>query len=431
MPRPTITPKKMGASGGGQSENPILSWLKKRKERRSQAEEEASRLITNKTAENENAMIDQLSSIDFLHSRLPKNVLEAKSDPKQLCGDLEYAAQAIIYTLRKNPQTIKMNICALDQKMLTLVLLFKQAVEQGDVRAAYAAKGALVRAVKDIRSRIPQHQPEMAQFVQVNAQYLDQWITLVALSQVVDRTKQNVEAQRSLQQETQNKIDKDIGELEKQIRENDDFAIAFHNLTDGALGQDRTKWDETERKVHRLMVERHMDKAILELNRLLVQQQELDLKTKEAQVDVLHSKVASLPIITDPDLQNKFQESIDELFKQLAESDAQIDETLKTMDDIEGRIQQISRAPGSQRAQEVAAEEAEKALQEIKARQEVQSGKNADRAKEMREKMGVLTDKELAERLEERKKQIELEEQCTVKAIQEQMQDDDREMLVN
>lgn len=430
MPRPTITPKKMGAPGGSQSENPVLNWLRKRKERRSQAEEEASRLITNKIAENENTMIDKLSSIDFFHSRLPKNVLEAKSDSNQSCGDLEYAAQGIIYTLRKNPQTIKMNICALDQKMLTLVLLFKQAVEQGDVQAAYAAKGALVRAVKDIRSRIPQHQPQLAaQFVQVNAQYLDQWITLVALSQVVDRTEQNVKAQRGLLQKAQDKNKEDIEELEKQIHENPDFTIAFKKLTDGTLSQDRTRWDETEWKVHRLMVERRMDQANLELNRLLEEQQDLDLKTKKAQVDVLYSKVASLPIVTDPDLPNKFQEGIDELFKQLAESDAQIDEILKTMDDIEGRIQQISRAPGSLRAQEVAAEQAEKALQEIKAQQNVQSGKNADRAKKMMEEMGILTEEQLAER----KEQLEREEQHAVKAMQkqEQMQDDDREMLVN
>lgn len=430
MPRPTITPKNMGVSGGSQSRTPFLNWLGNRKERRCQAEEEASRLITNKIAENENVMIDKLSAIDFFHSKLPKDMLETKSRPEQPCGDLEYAAQGIIHMLRKNPQTIKMDIRKFDQKMLTLVLLFKQTVEQGDVRAAYAAKGALVRAVVDIRSRIPQNQPELVtQFVEVNTQYLDQWITLVTLAQVADRTKQNLEVQRGHLKKAQDKNNEDIEALEKRIREDNEFTIAFNKLMDSTLSQDRSKWDETEREVHHLMVERRMDKANLELNSLLVQQQELDLRTKVAQVEVLYSKVASLPIVTDPDLMNKFQESIDELFKQLAESDAQIDETLKTMDDIEGRIQQISRAPGSLRAQEVAAEEAEKTLQEIKVRQNVQSGEEANRAKKMREEMGILTEAQLAEQ----KKQADLEQQRAVETMREQMQDNDqdREMLTN
>lgn len=428
MPRPNLSAKRTGAPNAGQSRNPFANWLENRKERRRQAEDEASRLITNKIAENENIIIDKLNSIDFFHSRLPKEVLEAKARPEQRYGDLEYAAQGIIHMLRKNPQTIKMDIRKFDQKLMTLVLLFKQTVEQGDVRAAYAAKGAIVRSVADIRSRIPQDQPELAGlFVEANTKYLDQWITLVTLAQVADRTKQNVDVQRDRLDKAQTRNNEEIDALHKRIREDDKFLMAFNSLTDRSMSKDRSQWDEIEREVHRMMVERRMDKANLELNSLLLQQQELDLSTKEAQVEMLYSKVAALPIVTDPDLMNKFQESIDDLFRQLAESDAQIDETLKTMDDIEGRIQQLSRAPGSLRAQEVAAEEAEKALQEITERQRDQSGQSAVRAKKMREEMGILSE----EQLEELKRQAELEEQRAAELLREQMVEQEQEMLIN
>ncbi len=430
MPRPTLTTKNAGITSVGRSANPFTNWLENRKERRRQAEDEASRLITNKIAENENIIIDKLNSIDFLHSRLPQSVLEAKARPEQPYGDLEYAAQGIVHMLRKNPQTIKMDIRKFDQKLLTLVLLFKQTVEQGDVRASYAAKGAVVRAVADIRSRIPQEQPELSrQFVEANANYLDQWITLVTLAQVADRTKQNVDSQRSRLEKAQEKNNEDIQALKTRIQSDDKFFLAFQELTERGNSQDRSKWTETERELHRMMVEHRMEKANLEMNSILLQQQEMDLSTKQMQVEMLYSKVAALPIVTDPDLMNKYQESIDELFHQLAESDAQMDETLKSMDDIEGRIQQLNRAPGSLRAQEVAAEEAEELLKEITKLQDTEAGKNALRAKKMREQMGILTEEQLAEQ----KRQAELEMQRAAEIMREQMmeQEQEQELLVN
>lgn len=430
MPRPNLSTRGASASTASKSANPFSNWLAKRNQRRMEAEEEAARMITNSIAKNQNAIVDQLSSIDFLHSKLPKAVLEAKANPNQKYCDLEYAAQAIIHTLMRDPQVIKMDIRKFDQKLLTLVLLFKQAVEQGDVRAAYAAKGAVVRAVADIRSRIPQNQPELAkQFVEANTKYLEQWITLVMLAQVADRTKQNMETQRDRYMQAE-KSDKEKNfVLKKQIMEDAAFSVAFNELMNHELTHDRTKWTQDQREVHRLMVERRMGKVNLELNTILLQQQELDLSTKEAQVEVLFSNVASLPIVTDPNLMNKFQESVDNLFEQLAKTDAEIDESLKAMDDIEGRLQQLNSAPGALRAQEVAAEEAEKALEELKRLEQDQSGKMAAKARKMREEMGLHTEEQLAEM----KKQAELEQQRAVEQLREQLQEQEMEseLLVN
>lgn len=424
MPRPDLSARRTGASPATKSSNPLTNWLATRKERRRQAEEEASRLITNKIAENESIIIDKLNSIDFLHSKLPKAVLESKSRPEQRYGDLEHAAQGMIHMLLKNPQTIKMDIRKFDQKLLTLVLLYKQAIEQGDVRAAYAAKGALVRGISDIRSRIPQNQPELAmQFVEANAHYMDQWITLVGLAQVADRTKQNVESQRARHNEAMDKHQAENVELRKRLQDDPDYTEAFHHIYHHDSPEERSKWTDVQREVHRMMIERRMKGVNLELNNLLLQQQELDLSAKEAQVEVLYSKVAALPIVCDPDLMNKFQESIDEIFRQLANSDAEIDETLKAMDDIEGRIQQLNNAPGANRAREVAAEEAESAVEEIKKMQDSLSGKNTARAREMRENLGIFSDEQLAQM----RKEIDAQQQRAVEEMHHSVHEDDQQ----
>lgn len=416
MPRPGSNMAR-GGSAAKTSANPFANWLAARKERQSQAEEQASRMITNRIAENESIIIDQLNSIDFLHSRLPAEVLNHKSKENRPCGDLEYAARGIVHILLKNPQTIKMDIRKIDQKLLTLVLLYKQAIEQGDERAAYAAKGALIRGFNDIRTRIPQNQPELAkQFVESNAEYLDRWITLVNLAQVADRTKQNVDKQREKYAQAQ-AHDKELNEeLRHDLKNNSEFAIAVNYILEHDAQAEREKWSPVQRDVHRRMVERRMKGVNLELDAILLYQKEMDLSKREAQVDMLYSSVASLEIVSDPNLMNKFKDSVDKLFLQMAASDAEIDESLKLMDDIEGRIKQLMVDNGNTRLMEVAAEEADKWIKEEKLRQQERSGENEVRAREIRERLGILSD----EQLEQRRREVEEQEQRLMEQLQQQ-----------
>ena len=439
MPRPNLNARRPGAPGAAKSRNPFVNWMDSRKERRTQIEEEASRLITNKIAQNENIMIDKLNSIDFFNSRLPQKVLENKSDPEQSCGDLEYTAHYIVHMLRKDPQVIKMDIRKFDQKLLTLILLFKQAVEQGDVEAAYAAKGAIMRAVADIRSRIPQEQPELSKlFVEANTEYLDQWITLVLHAQVADRTKENVDELRERLEAAQANHETKIENLKKKILGDDKVLEAINTMKEREHTLDRATWTKEEREVHGLLVERQMDKVTLDLHSQLLQQQEDYLKTTKGKIEVLYAQAIRLPITTDPNLLNKFQESVDNLVKYMAETDAEIDSALKTMDDIEGRLQQLNRAPGALRVQEVVAEEAERALEEIKERQKIESGERALKAKELREKLGLLTDEELAlerqraeQKLRERAEELEREREQQREQEQETIEEEEQEVVYN
>lgn len=428
MPRPIIS--KAGASSANQSSNPFTNWLNKRKERRLQAEDEASRLITNKIAENESIMVDKLNSIDFFHSRLPKEILEAKSDPEQPYGDLELATQMIIQKLTRNPQIIKMDIRKFDQKLLTLVLLFKQTVEQGDTRAAYAAKCGLLRAVNDIRSRIPQNQPELAkQFVEVNTDYLDQWITLITLAQVADRTKQNVDNQRKRHDESLARYNEENAQWLKRIQADSEDNKTLKQLMERTGDKDRSKWSEEERKMHRDFVERRLERVNMDLNGVRLQQLELDLSSQVNKVEIFYTKVATVPVVTDPDLMNKYREGIEKLFEEMSKSDVELDEMLKSMDDIEGRLQQLNNAPGSLRAREVAAEEAEKLVEDLKKMQSIKSGQSMQGARKIRESLGIYSEEEL----EVLKKQAELEQQRALEMSMELLreQEEEREMLAN
>ena len=430
MPRPEFStrPGRTSKSKG------ISGWIQGRKERKKALAEQTAKIITDDTAKNETAIIDTLSSIDFIHSRLPEEVLEAKSNPNRPCGDLEYASKAICRMLLKNPQTLSLDLRKLDEKLLTISMLFKQSIEQGDKRAAFAAKAALVRGINDIRTRIPANSPELFnQFIEANAKYLDSWITLVGLAQVADRVEQNAEEQKALLISKEEKHKKALEQLKSIIQEDSVKAEIFADIVNHDTPEERAKWTQEQRDMHKLLIEKRMDGVHLQLDSLLLQQKETDLASKESQIETLYSKVASQEIVADPNLMNKFREEVDKMFEELAASDAEIDETLRLMDDIEGRIAQMDKAPGAVRAQEVAAEEAKAAIEEIKRMQDIEIGNQAKRAAEKLKRLGILSkeDEAILKRQAEEAQQKAMEEMLNAAFDSSEEGQGEREELYN
>ncbi len=393
MPRPEINRSRSGAP---KSKNPFAAWAAKRREAKQAAAEEAAQKITNDTAKNEAAFVETLASIDFLHSKLPKEALEAKVDPNRPCGDLEYCARAMQQMLIKNPQTLSVDLRPIDEKLMNLVILFKQAVEQGDEKAAFAAKAGLVQGFTKIRNRIPENQPELFKlFVETNVKYLDSWITLVNLAETADRMKQNFDREKALYDEELAKEAAATDALYELLKTDAEYNAAFNKMNRYDAPEDRRLWTPKQREVHVDMVERRMNKGRLNLKKTIVTQSEQDLTSKLNQVEVLYTKVAKIPIVEDPNLINKYREQIDQLFGEMAKSDAEIDESLKIMDEIEGRIEQLNNAPGAVRAREVAMEEAERAVEDINEMLKKRAGVlDAQKSKGLRE-IGILSEEEL------------------------------------
>ena len=427
MPRPDYSKAK---NGGTSSKNPFAAWLAHRKEAKAQAAEQAAKAITNDTAKNEAAIVDKLASIDFLHSRLPKEVLEAKSDPNRPYGDLEYASRAIQKILIKNPQTLTADIRSIDEKLLTLAILFKQAVEQGDEKAAFAAKAGLLRGLTNIRNKIPENQPELFKiFVETNTKYLDSWVTLVNLSQVSDRMRQNVEREREMYADEKEKNDASTDALYELLKNDPETNKAYQEILENDTVENRVRWNDKQREVHIMMVERRMAKARLNLKNFMLVKGEEELSAKNNEVEVLYAKVAKMPIVTDPNLMNKYKEQIDKLFEELAASDVEIDESLQLLDEIDGRIEQLDNAPGAVRAREVASIEAEKTLEDIKDLQLKRAGVLNSKAKAGLKELGLYSDEELAQLKKELDEQEAREAEKLIEVIE--VSEDEGEYVQN
>lgn len=419
MPRPEFSarPGRTVKKGG------ISGWLQGRKEHKEALAEKAAKMVSDDTAKNETTIINTLSSIDFINSKLPDNVLNKKSNPKRGCGDLEYASKYICKRL-SNPQILAVDMRRLDEKLIAIANLFAEAVKNGDARAACAAKVAMLRGVDDIRTKVPSNNPELFnQFIEANANYLDGWITLIEYAQKADEIESNVKDHEKDLKEFEEQREKKINELKEELQENDAIAEAFAGIVSHDSPEERAKWTKEQRDVHKRMVDRRMAEVRLQLNRLMLQQEQQTLSETISKMELLNAKLISLPIAEDPNLMNKFREQVDQLFDEIAASDAELDESLRLMDDIEGRIAQMDSAPGAVRAREVAAEEGQKALEEIKKMQDVNTGEQARRVEESRRSLGILSKEAEAEL----RRQAEANEQRLMAEMQDKAFDTNEE----
>lgn len=385
MPRPTHS--KTGGSTSKFS-NPFSNWRARREAKQMQAQEAAAKAITDDTANNEQLIVDTLRGIDFLHSKVDTK----KSDENQRCGDLEYAARAMAQHILKNPQTIQVDLRPIDAKLLALVNAFKDAVECGYPRAAAAAKAALVRGIFEIRAKVPQSDTKLfEQYVWVNAEYLESWRNLVAMCREADATKENVDAEEETLSKREAEKEETKAKLLTDITDNGPRAAAFQNAVSHDTPEERAKWTKEERDVFTELVDQRMLDVRLGFNRALLVQEKMALSTLNSQIGTLKDYLSNMRIVSDPNLLNKFKDEVDNAVRYLADLDAKFAETATVMEEIEGRIQQLDNAPGALRAKEIATEQAQHVLDEIKEQQE---RKLKSSGESIAHKLGVRTPEE-------------------------------------
>lgn len=426
MPRPSQSNNGL-SSKVGESKNPIANWLASFEARRREARNEAAKLITNEAAKNQNMICDKLLAINFDKSALPKEILEQRSLPDQKLCDLEVAAISLANDLRSDTQVMKVDIRKFDQKLLTLVLMFKEAVEQGDPRAAYAAKGAIHRAINEIRGRIPQVDTSLFKaFVETNTNYLEDWVNLVSMAQVADRKKRNlIEKRRSHEKRVQDQQDS-VVELRNTIMKDKGYSKAYLSFKDGTLPKEKSKWNPDQRKVHKFLIEARMNDVVVDLSGYRLQQLETQQAIEEGKIEMLKDSLLEIEVVDDPNRMEKFLDSVERMSKKMAVADQEIKQNLEVLDKIDGIIRGLDNAEGAVKAQEEAIMQAGVMLERVdELQRSLNPNPNTDGGSGgqlIREKLGVYTDEELAAQFEEQAQQQEQTEEEQQEQTQEQTQ---------
>ncbi len=393
MPKPS---HQSGRPMGGKTQKKSVfgDFFRNREERRRQREEEAAKAITNNRAENENMIIDTLAGINFVSCKLPKDILEHKSNPEQKWCDLELACRALQSTLRKSPY-FSVDTKPIDAKLLQFAEEFSNAVTNGNVKAAYAAKNALLTGVEKIRNRIPHIQEDLVPgFIESGVKYLDTWMGLIDNSRIVDELKRNIENEKRKNQQDKQLLEDAKKEMKSEINADPVLLEAYAAIIDQSADENAANWTDDEKKVRKMLTDMRFRTVEHDLTFRLTEGQENRLQKHESMVSALDAKVGILPIAEDPNNFNKYQEEIEDIFNDLAMIDTEVDEYITMIEDIEGRMESLDNAPGAIHARNMVAEQAEKFLDELKKQQEKEVSGTGVKTQELLRRMGLRSEEE-------------------------------------
>lgn len=376
--------------------NPLKEWREKRKAEQKALEEQAVQKITNKIEDNALKLIDELNAVDFIHSDLPeyvKNDRQKEETAPHICN-LEWDARSLVQLIRNDRQSINMDIRAIDERLMTLVLMFKQFVAHGDVMAARMAMQALQVGIHDIRCKLPVHQPKQAAtFVKVHAEYLDKWITLVGFSQKYDRTGDSLSTEKAAAQDAADQKEQQLTSIEKRLQEDRAFLVAFQEIQ---TLTDRSKWTALHRETHMLLVAAKMEDFNIDLHNRRTVSLEKDLSILRHQMDSLRTCLSKKPDFSDPDLMNQYNDAMTQFLKELSESEQRMEEAINMVDKLNGALKQLDESMGHKLAMQASQDSAKNILEQIAEKQKNQVGMTEEEFAARMKALGLKTKEQLA-----------------------------------
>ena len=345
----------------------IQNWFSKRNTGNDKRSGQAEKTVEEINEEGELRIQFTLAGIDFIHSRLPKEILEHRTNPEQSCGDLELAAVALAQRLRNNPVTIHADIRAIDQKIYTLAELYKYAVERGYVNTAYAAKAGLARGIQDIRCRISAIQPElMEQFVDLNARYLDLWSTLVGYAQEADLREANLEEAETVYKNRQDEYKENTRQMYTSVKGNYEACEAFQYFQNASDLENRDKWTDTRKQWYETLLNQHYQCLKLQIDETFVNDNKLQYQNSRNRVDNLSAKLCALAIPENHEQMSEFNAAIDDVDDWVKAETREFQELREIPQSVDGLLKEMSAVMGQKEALEAVVAQAHRTPEDMR-----------------------------------------------------------------
>lgn len=311
-------------------------------------------------------LIEQLTALDFSKSKLPREILEDWHPGTCFC-ELEFTAKIeLVKKLSHCRQVPPVNIQSIDEKLLRLIMKFDICVRAGDVVSALMTSEALVRGIVDIRCNFPQNSaisPE--QFVQINADYLEQWFNLIQWAEIYDRQSKNLAQQRMENQMEIDRLNNSIDNIGNRIETDPDFGESFFHILNHDSPADRANWSQAQREVHLMLVEHRLNKFTLDLSNVNLASLEQDQLSVKHKIDTLRMQLAAVPIVTDPELLKKYHDSMDKFISDMAASDTFTEQTLSQANQYQGVLDRLDQKNSAVRQNTAAAEGARTTMEQL------------------------------------------------------------------
>lgn len=335
---------------------------------------QAAQMATDQFDQNTRKLIDLLSSVDFSRSRLPREILNDRQLGKRMCR-MEYSIQIqLVGKLEHSRLRLQANTRPLDERLINLALRFARYVRTGETTSATMAHEALIRGIRDIRCNFPQDPaipPE--KYVQINVEYLNQWINLLQWAEIYDSQAKSLAAQRQAHMQEVTQLEDSINKIATRIDTEPEFGDAFFHILDHDSPKDRSNWTPAQMELHLMLVDHRFKQFTLQMSNVSLTTLEQDQLAVKLKIDTLAQKLAAVPIVTDPDLLNKYRESMDNYIRDQAASDALLAEVLQYTDEMEDTLKHLEETSAANRQHSAAVEGARITTEKILMRDKIES----------------------------------------------------------
>lgn len=335
--------------------------------------------ITGQFIDDTITLIARLDALDFSRSRLPREILEDWHPGTAFCKLAFSTKIRLAKALSRSRQAPSVSIRSLDERLLNLIMRLDGYIRAGDVVSTIMTHEALVRGIMDIRCNFPQNSAISAeQFVQINTEYLGQWINLIQWAEIYDRQSKNLAQQRMENQMELDRLNESIDNIGNRIETDPEFGDTFFHIREHDTPADRANWTQTQREVHLMLVEHRLNQFTLNLSNTNLASLEQDQLSVKHKIDTLRMQLASVPIVTDPELLSKYRESMNNFIRDMAASDTFTEETLRQANEFQGALDQLDQTSSATRQNTAAAEGARTTMEQLNRLSQARSSRLPD-----------------------------------------------------
>ncbi len=283
-------PKIRLTVGNTQLHNPVKQWLVGRRAKREAEERQRRQEQENALRRREAELRSILESIDFDSSPLPAGALAE--------GGFERTAHDLVQKIGQNAPPLEVDLLPIDEKLTILAYRYRDAIRDGNLNAARAAKAALARGILEIRNRVPAGEPErLEQFVDLNTQYLDEWITLVDYATATDQVERNAQAIKEAHNSLKQQYDEEGQALREEIESDPEKRRIYDAMRKGELNDPSEMTDPERSLFQRVSSQRERETAI-EMKAAMCQEVEDQALRYKKELDILANHLSELPLLT-------------------------------------------------------------------------------------------------------------------------------------
>lgn len=404
------------AQSSEEKKNPVsafIAWWNARGERK---EAEFARMLTANRAKNEQQIRSTLAAIDFTSSKIPQEILDAKTNPDQPYGDLELTAKGLQAAIIST-EFFDVDTKGIDTVLLELAKDFQDAVANGHVNAAFTAKAGLVSCIENIRNRIPHiSDPDRMKNYLTNAvNHMRVWPAMVDQAMLVDEQQQTYNGFSADEKKLKAEIEEINNEFEQKLQSDIEYSEAYDFWQERTLASVKMEeLTDVQRKVRTQMTELYFRVAELEYASNQTETAWDTLQGAQHRLNLLEIKAHEAVKSQDPAALDIFKDLMNDSIDYMNEMNVANAEFLGWLDEFNAAMKEMRNNPAAIKKNAIAQEMVTQEFERIRKKQQQSINSGQKSINELLRKNGILSEEEL-------KREKEKNEAEQAEAMLEQM----------